>query len=193
MVFFAAIADSPFARSVFGKTMTGSAAVYGDDDPASEVKSGTRSLRKGNTMKWEVRGMRRGQPGRWMIEAPSEDRARHKAEAAGVTLERVDPIGQITSATMAFALAAGSPGRGPRSRQLPAAWIAACAACAAVFGAGGYFLGARSAATDAFPIVHAQAAAGTASESTNNAILASSSAPSSKANAAGRPATKSQR
>lgn len=121
--------------------------------------------------------MRRGQPGRWMIEAPSEDRARYKAEAAGVTLERVDPVGQITSATMAFALAAGSPARGRRSRQLPAAWIAACAACAAVFGTGGYFLGSHFAPTATAPVLHVQAPTATTGDPMANAIAAAASTP----------------
>lgn len=174
-MFLAGVADSPFAPVAFVDKMTGSTAGCGGRG-SIEVESGTRPLRKGNTMKWEVRGMRRGQPGRWMIEAPSEDRARHKAEAAGVTLERVDPVGQITSATMAFALAAGSPARGRRPRELPAAWIAACAACAAVFGTGGFFLGSRLAPAAA-PTVQVQAPAATTGDPMANAIAAAASIP----------------
>lgn len=92
-----------------------------------------------NTMKWQVEGMRRGKPGRWTIEASTRESAQEKAEIAGVTLGRIEPIGQITSATVALALAPGA--RQGKSRRSPVGWIAACIGCAAVFGAGGYLLG----------------------------------------------------
>jgi hypothetical protein len=101
-------------------------------------QSGARESRKERSMKWEVRGMRRGRPGRWVLEAPSLEIAQQKAEVAGVTLAQVDSIGQITSAAVALAL---SPGGRPSRPKRPVGWIAACAACAAVFGAGGFLLG----------------------------------------------------
>lgn len=96
-------------------------------------------------MKWQVEGMRRGRPGRWTIDASSRESAEQKVEAAGVTLGRIEPIGQITSATVAMAL---SSGRRAKARQ-PVGWIAACVACAVVFGAGGYFVGSYVAQTPA--------------------------------------------
>lgn len=99
-------------------------------------------------MKWEVRGMRRGRPGRWTIEASSRESALQKVEAAGVTLAQVEPIGQITSAVVASALAPGGS-RPPAKPPRPVGWIAACAVCSVVFGAGGYWVGAHSAGTGA--------------------------------------------
>jgi hypothetical protein len=86
--------------------------------------------------------MRRGRPGRWTIEASTRESALYKVEAAGVTLAQVEPIGQITSAVVASALAPRGS-RTPARPRRPVGWIAACAACAILFGAGGYWLGAH--------------------------------------------------
>jgi hypothetical protein len=124
---------------------------------------------KRHAMKWEVHGMRRGRPGKWSIEAPSGDIARQKAEAAGVTLGRVEPIGQITSAAVALAL---SPRLRPaRPRRL--GWIAACAACAIAFGAGGYLLGYHFAPTVAPETARALAPAASSNDPTADAVAAS--------------------
>lgn len=118
-------------------------------------------------MKWEVEGMRKGRPGKWTLEAPSGDVARQKAEAAGVTLGRIEPIGQITSATVAMAL---SPRMRPARPRRPLAWIAACATCAIAFGAGGYLLGYQSARMPQTTRIEAPAAS--SNDPTANAVAA---------------------
>ena len=90
--------------------------------------------------------MRRGKPGRWTLEASSQESAEQKAQAAGVTLCRIDPIGQITSAAVAFALCPGTRSAEALPRRT-VGWIAACVACAAFSGAGGYLLGSHFART----------------------------------------------
>lgn len=120
-------------------------------------------------MKWEVHGMRRGRPGKWTVHAPSGDIARQKAESAGVTLERIEPIGQITSATVALAL---SPRMRP-AKPRPVGWIAACAACAIAFGVGGYLLGYHFAPTAAPEPARVEAPAASSNDPTADAVAAS--------------------
>jgi hypothetical protein len=120
-------------------------------------------------MKWEVHGMRKGRPGKWSLEAPSSDIAWQKAEAAGVTLGRVEPIGQITSATVALAL---SPRMRPAKPRRPVGWIAACFACAAAFGAAGYLLGYHFAPTAAPAAARAPAPAASSNDPTADAVTA---------------------
>lgn len=134
--------------------------------PCGAAEKAHIDCEKRNAMKWEVHGMRKGRPGKWTVEAPSSDIAREKAEAAGVTLGRVEQIGQITSATVALAL---SPRMRPGKPRRQAGWIAACIACAIAFGAGGYLLGYQSARI-ASPRVEATPAS--ANEPTADAITA---------------------
>ena len=122
-------------------------------------------------MRWQVQGMRRGRPGRWTVEASSSESARHKAEAAGVMLGRIDPIGQITAAAVAFAL---SPGRPAKPRR-PVGWIAASTACAAVFGGGGYLLGDYFARTTS-PAMGREVPAEARDDRTANAVAATGQA-----------------
>jgi hypothetical protein len=87
-----------------------------------------------------------------------------------VTLERVEPIGQITSATVALAL---SPRMRPAKPRRPVGWIAACVVCATVFGAGGYLLGYYLAPTAAPEAARAPAPAAKTTDATEDAVAAS--------------------
>lgn len=48
-------------------------------------------------MQWEVIGTRAGKPGKWKVEAASEDSARRKATASGVAVVHITAIGELVA------------------------------------------------------------------------------------------------